>query len=54
MLRRVIRGAMLYETIDDMAADREFAEKAASLGAGWRDMPVFGPKREQLLSIVNG
>jgi flavin-dependent dehydrogenase len=35
-------------------ADQKLAEKAVTLGAGWRDQPILGPSRDDLVKIAAG
>lgn len=44
----------VLEPADDVLSRPGVAEKAAALGAGWRDAPVFGPTREQVVAIAAG
>jgi len=46
-IRFVLRGP------DDVFARPGLREKALRLGSGWRDGPILGPDREQLLALVS-
>ena len=47
-IRFVLRGP------DEVFARPGLREKALQLGSGWRDGPILGPDREQLLALVSG
>lgn len=47
-----VMGVM--QTADDVLSRPGMAERVADLGADWRDVPVFGPSREELVAIANG
>jgi 2-polyprenyl-6-methoxyphenol hydroxylase-like FAD-dependent oxidoreductase len=51
-----LRGALqvfgLLRPESDVFADPAVSDKIVTLGAGWRDAPIFGPDRAGLLSIV--
>ena len=43
---------MLVRSPEEVFADAALFEKTLALGAGWRDQPLFGPSRSDLLSIL--
>jgi 2-polyprenyl-6-methoxyphenol hydroxylase-like FAD-dependent oxidoreductase len=51
-LRAVLSIFGLLRPIDEVLADPGLLDKAMAVGGGWRDAPLFGPSRNELLSIV--
>ena len=54
LLRLTIDNALMNIPTDVMLKGEGVADKALSLGAGWRDAPKLGPTRADLLKVVNG
>lgn len=53
LLRGLMEVLSVYTPAEEVFADPAFAEKVIAVGGGWRDAPVFGPSREQLVKLVN-
>jgi hypothetical protein len=53
-LRGFVSVAMVLSRAADVAARPGLLDKVIGLGAGWRDEPILGPSRAELLSIVAG
>jgi 2-polyprenyl-6-methoxyphenol hydroxylase-like FAD-dependent oxidoreductase len=51
-LRAVLSIFGLLRPIDEVLADPGLLDRAIAVGGGWRDAPLFGPSRSELLSIV--
>ena len=51
-LRAVLSIFGLLRPVDEVLADPGLLDKAMAVGGGWRDAPLFGPSRGELLSIV--
>jgi flavin-dependent dehydrogenase len=51
-LRAALSIQMLVRSPEEVFADAALFEKTLALGAGWRDQPLFGPSRSDLLSIL--
>jgi flavin-dependent dehydrogenase len=51
-LRAVLAIFGLLRPADEVLAEPGLLDKAMALGGGWRDAPLFGPSRHELLSIV--
>lgn len=54
LLRGFAELASLLAPADEIFARPGFMDKVVSLGGGWRDAPVLGPSREELLATVTG
>lgn len=53
-LRAQLSVGLMVELPETVLADTMLMDKVISLGAGWRDEPVLGPSRKELVSIANG
>jgi len=51
-LRAVLTIFSLLRPMDEVLADPGLLDKVTAAGGGWRDAPLFGPSRGELLSIV--
>ena len=51
-LRALLRIFSLTSPADEVVSDPVVFDKILTIGAGWRDAPVLGPSRAELLSIV--
>lgn len=51
-LRAFIDVAVAYRAAPEVHADAPIMDKATRLGAGWRDEPLLGPTRSELLKIL--
>jgi 2-polyprenyl-6-methoxyphenol hydroxylase-like FAD-dependent oxidoreductase len=52
VLRAYVRIRGVITPADEVLADPALVEKVQALGAGWREAPVLGPARAELLEIV--
>lgn len=50
--RAFLDVATVYRPAGEVLADAPLMEKAMRLGAGWRDEPLLGPSRSELLKIA--
>jgi len=53
-LRAVLRIFGLLQSAEEVFADTALLDKVLDIGAGWRDEPLLGPNRSELMSIVTG
>lgn len=54
IFRAFLRIAGVLSLPDDVLAQPGLLEKVIEHGSGWRDAPVFGPSRAELLELVAG
>ena len=54
LLRMFIRAAFVLDPLDTALAVPGVTERVRELGAGWREVPVPAPPREELVAIANG
>ncbi len=54
LMRAFIRLGSLLTTSDEVFAQPGVLDKVISLGSGWRDQPILGPTRDELVKLVNG
>ena len=54
LFRSLLKIAAVLACPDEVLAEPGVFDKVVELGANWRDEPVFGPTREELLAIVTG
>jgi hypothetical protein len=52
VLRGFLRIASVITTADELFAEPGMFERVVELGAGWRDAPMIGPDRDELLKLV--
>jgi flavin-dependent dehydrogenase len=52
LFRAYLSVAGVLEVADDVLARPDIAERCHALGSEWRDAPVFGPSREQIIAIA--
>jgi 2-polyprenyl-6-methoxyphenol hydroxylase-like FAD-dependent oxidoreductase len=52
LLRANLDARLALRRPEDMFADRAFSERVLELGGGWRETPVPGPTREQLVEMA--
>jgi flavin-dependent dehydrogenase len=53
LFRAYLSVAGVLEVADDVLARPEIVERCHAVGADWRDAPVFGPSREEIVAIAN-
>jgi hypothetical protein len=54
LLRAAMRAAFVLDPLNEALAAPGMSERAMELGAGWRDVPVPAPPREELVAIATG
>jgi 2-polyprenyl-6-methoxyphenol hydroxylase-like FAD-dependent oxidoreductase len=54
LMRAFMRLAGLLAGADDVLAAPGVLDKVISLGSGWRDEPILGPTRDELVKLANG
>jgi hypothetical protein len=52
VLRGALRIAGLLDTPDAVLGEPGMADKVVAAGADWRNAPMFGPTREELVAAV--
>jgi hypothetical protein len=53
LLRAVMRASFVFAPLEETLAAPGVAERVLELGAGWRQVPVPAPPREELVAIAN-
>ena len=52
VFRGFLRIMSLLQTADEVLAEPGFADKVMSVGGGWREAPMFGPSRSELVALA--
>ena len=53
VFRAYLGATQILFGVEELRARPGFADKVMALGGGWRDQPVFGPTRDELVKTVN-
>lgn len=52
VFRGFLRIMSLIDTADEVLAEPGFVDKVMAVGGGWRDAPVLGPSRSELVALA--
>jgi 2-polyprenyl-6-methoxyphenol hydroxylase-like FAD-dependent oxidoreductase len=52
VFRGFLKIMSLLETADEVLAEPGFADKVMAVGGGWRDAPILGPSRPELVALA--
>jgi hypothetical protein len=54
VFRGFLKIMSLVETADEVLAEPGFVDKVLAVGGGWRDAPILGPSRSELVALAGG